>query len=91
MKYKVSLNNKESISIDEEGYKKLLENINSNFVILNGEVVNPSYIVSITKIPEVIFGNSSSYQLSKPRMKMIGHTDPVTRTYIIDGYEEIKD
>ena len=49
MNYEVSLSNKKSIFIDEENYQKLLDNISANFVILNGEVVNPSFITSITK------------------------------------------
>lgn len=88
IKYKVSLSNKESVFVDEAGYVKLLENISSNFVILNGEVVNPSFIVSITK--QEIWDDSPSFYAPKPNMRLKGHIDDATRTYIIDGEEEIK-
>ena len=88
IKYKVSLSNKECVYVDEYGYTKLLENISSNFVILNGEVVNPSFIISITK--EVNFDSEPSFYAPKPNMKLKGHIDDKTRTYIIDGEEEIK-
>ena len=88
IKYKVSLSNKESVYVDEEGYVKLLENISSNFVILNGEVVNPSFIVSITK--EMVFDDKPSFYAPKPNMRLKGHIDEESRTYVIDGEEEIK-
>lgn len=88
IRYKVSLNNKVNVYIDEEGYTKLLENISSNFVILNGEVVNPSYIVSITK--DMFWDDAPSFYAPKPNMRLKGHIDDKTRTYVIDGEEEIK-
>lgn len=84
MRYRIALNNKDVVHVDEEGYKKLLENINSNFVILNDEVINPAYIVSITKVNEWLFANSSSATLSEEPKKIKGHIDHEKRTYVID-------
>lgn len=89
IKYRVHLSNKTSVLIDVENYGKLLENISSNFVILNGEVVNPSFIVSIIK-ENCWDDEPTMFRASKPNMKLVGHIDEETRTYIIDGEEEIK-
>jgi len=86
MKYKISLSNKESVLTDEEGYKKLLDNISSNFVIIGDEVINPSFISSITKINDYLFDN---YIYDRtPKRKLVGHIDDTTRTYVIDKIEE---
>lgn len=88
IKYKISLSNKVTVYTDEDGYVKLLENISSNFVILNGEVVNPSFIVSITK--ELDWGtNEPSLYVPTPNMRLKGHIDEKTRKYVIDGEEPI--
>lgn len=49
MKYKVSMSNKNDVYINKEDYKKLLENMNNSFVLLGDELINPSFIISITR------------------------------------------
>ncbi len=87
IRYKVSLSNKVDVYINEEGYVKLLENISSNFVILNGEVVNPSFIVSITK--DFMFDSTPSFYAPSPNKRLVGHIDEERNVYIVDGEEDI--
>jgi hypothetical protein len=47
MKYKISMSNKESVMTDEDGYKKIVDNISSSFVMIGEELINPSFIISI--------------------------------------------
>jgi len=88
MMYRVSMSNKESVAIDEEQYAKLISNVDKNFVLLGNEMVNPSFIVSVTKINDWAFGGSSSY-IEKPKKKITGHIDEERGVYVIDSEVEV--
>ena len=88
MMYKISMSNRESILTNKEMVDKLLANISSNFVILGDEIVNPSFIVSITKEFDIEENHHSIKKASK--YKQIGHMDDARNSYVIDGYQDIE-
>ena len=81
MYYKVSLNNKSFVHITEDDYKNLLQNMNKSFVVLNGETINPSYIVSITK--------DKSFEPEEPTKEISGHIDEERKVFVVEKTKEM--
>ncbi len=48
MKYKILMSNKEEIIITEAEYQHFMKNTDSRFVQLNEQIINPSYVVSVS-------------------------------------------
>ena len=88
MMYKVSMSNKESVVINEENYTKLINNVDKNFVLLGNELVNPSFIVSVTKI---MAWEESVFRVTEKPKRIKGHIDRERGVYVIDSEEEIED
>ncbi len=59
-KYKVSLSNKEEIFIDQDDYKKIIENINNKFIVVGDQMFNTAFVVSITRDKRFDFISSHS-------------------------------
>jgi hypothetical protein len=76
------MSNKESVMTDEDGYKKIVDNISSSFVMIGEELINPSFIISITKCQDIMFNDYVSER--EPYQKIIGHVDYDRGIYVID-------
>jgi hypothetical protein len=87
-RYCVALSNKTNVFISEEEYIKLVNNIDKNFVLLGNEMINPSFIISVTKD---INWNDSLPAPREPQKRIIGHIDKERGVYVIDGEEIVED
>lgn len=73
MIYKLNLSNKGTIHITEEELTKFKENIGANFIEFSEGIVNPSFVVSITKDVEAsreayrkLENNRLRFELAEP-------------------------
>ena len=78
MMYKIILNNKNEIIIDDEDYKKFEQNITSTFVRLKQAVINPSYVIAIIPHNE------------KKTDEVDGYVDEATGKFIVTDRHERK-
>ncbi len=83
--YKISLSNKEDVYVKEEQYKSILESMNNNFVLIGEELINPSFIISITKVTL-----SSVPTKYLPKEEMEGYIDEKRGVFVVTKSKEIK-
>lgn len=54
MRYKITLNNKKTLIVDEYDYQKITSNVDQAFVTTKAGVISPAYIMLIEKDEEAI-------------------------------------
>lgn len=86
MKYfKITMSTKDRITIDEDDFLKLSNNISTgNLIKLKKGIVNPSFIVDIFPVSA-----KEALEDEIPQRKIEGHIDEKTGIFVLDKQEEI--
>lgn len=79
MIYRLVLSNKEEICVSEAEFNYFKENMSSNFIQLEGGIINPSFVVSI------LIDEEGTYKDNIKRMNLIGKNEISP-----EDYEELR-
>lgn len=75
--YKAHMSNRETVTLDEEDFAKLVEGMNSgSFVKLKQAIINPSFLMMIVPLSK-----TNAMQEVIPERKIEGHIDERTGTF----------